>query len=210
MRRNLLTTALLVAALGVAPKAVATPLFDLAIVPGDANGDFDIPKITLTNASTAGEQITSFSLSIGAPGFVYDYVLGNAGNPRGQAANLATETTTGATLVAGDRGNGGSSVTTLTWSFAHFAAAEWLIFETDIDRSPGNPAVDARSVWFNNGAAANAQIQIQFSSGWPVTFVLPDAAGPPSSFAFTGVPEPTTLALLAAGLFGLGARRKAA
>lgn len=105
MRRRVLTTALVLAALGAAPNALAMPFFGLMIGRGSQN-DFNIPEITLTNSSTAGEQIAGFSMSIGSPAFVYDFVLGPTSNPRGQAASIATETTTGATLVAGDRRQG--------------------------------------------------------------------------------------------------------
>jgi len=210
MRRVVLTTALLLAALGAAPKALATPIFDLAIVPGDAGNDFDMPKITLTNASTAGEQITGFSMSIGSTAFVYDFVLGPTSNPPGQAASLATETATGATLVAGDRRNAVGSVATLIWSFTHFAPGEQLIFEVDVDRATGPPTADARTVWFNNGAAPNAQLQVQFSSGTSASLAMPDAAGSPSSFSFsvTSVPEPGTATLLGAGLALLANRKR--
>ncbi len=193
---------LVLAALGAAPDARATPIIGLAIVPGGPGNNFDMPKITLTNASDAGEQISGFSMSIGSATFVYDFVLGPTSNPRGQAANLATEVTTGATLVAGDRRNAVGSVATLIWSFSNFAPGEQLIFEVDLDRATGNPNVDARTIWFNNGAAPNAQLQLTFSNGTSASLVMPDAAPPPSSFSFsvTGVPEPGTVALLGAGL----------
>jgi hypothetical protein len=57
---------------------------------------------------------------------------------------IATETTTSATLVAGDRRHAVGSVATLVWSFTNFAAGEQLIFEVDLDRATGNPTVDAR------------------------------------------------------------------
>lgn len=212
MRRLVLTTALVLAALGAAPNAFATPIFGLAIVPGDARNDFDMPKITLTNASTAGEQIVGFSMSIGSSAFVYDFVLGPTSNPAGQAASIATETTTGATLVAGDRRNGVGSVATLVWSFTNFAPGEQLIFEVDVDRATGPPTADARTVWFNNGAAPNAQLQVQFSNGTSASFAMPDVVGSPNSFSFssfsvTGVPEPGTAALLGAGLALLANRK---
>jgi hypothetical protein len=209
MRKRVLTTALALAALGAAPNAIATPIIDLAIVPGGPANSFDMPKITLTNASDAGEQITGFSMSIGSTTFVYDFVLGPTSNPPGQAANLATETTTGATLVAGDRRNAVGSVTALVWSFSNFAPGEQLIFEVDVDRAAGPPTADARTIWFNNGAAPNAQLLLTFSNGTSASLVMPDAAPPPSSFSFgvTGVPEPGTAALLGAGLVLLAHRK---
>lgn len=210
MRRVLLTAAVVLAALGTAPNALATPIVELAIVPGDAGNDFDMPKITLTNASTAGEQITGFSMSIGSTVFVYDFVLGPASNPPGQASNLATETATGATLVAGDRRNAVGSVAALIWSFTDFAPGEQLIFEVDVDRATGPPTADARTVWFNNGAAPNAQLQVQFGSGTSASLVMPDAAGSPNSFSFsvTSVPEPGAATLFGAGLALLANRKR--
>ena len=197
---------LLFAALGAAPAAFATPLFSLVIGPGDAQNNFNVPKITLSNTSTAGEQITGFSMSIGDAAFVYDFVLSLSSNPAGRAASVATETTTGATLVAGDRVNGSGSVATLVWSFTGFAPGEQLIFEVDVDPVSGGPTADARTVWFNNGAAANAVVQVNFSSGATAGFTMPDVAGSPTSFTF--VPEPTTALLLGAGLVAMAVRAR--
>ncbi len=203
-----MATSLLVAALGAATAAHATPRFDLLLAPGDAQNNFNVPKITLTNTSTAGEEIVGFSMSIGAPGFVYDFVLDLASNPAGRAASVATEAATGATLVAGDRVNGSGSVPTLIWSFSRFAPGKKLIFEVDVDPVSGNPTADARTVWFNNGAAPNATVQVQFRYGAAAILTMPDVAGAPTSFSFsaTGVPEPATAALLAAGLVALAQR----
>lgn len=210
MRRTAIAAFLLLAALCVAPTAFATPSFDLVLARGDAQNNFNVPKITLTNTSTAGESVTGFSMSVGASGFVYDFVLSLSSNPAGRAANVATETATGATLVAGDRVNGTGSVATLVWSFAHFAPGERLVFEVDVDPVSGDPTVDARTVWFNNGAAPNAVVQVSFSNGSMAGFTLPDAAGAPVTFNFNGtpVPESTTALLFGAGLAALACRAR--
>ena len=106
-------------------------------------------------------------MSIGAPGFVYDFVLSLSSNPAGRAASVATETTTGATSSPAIMSNGSGSVATLIWSFSNFAPGDRLIFEVDVDPVSGNPTADARTVWFNNGAAPNASVQIQFQQRQP-------------------------------------------
>ena len=39
--------------------------------------------------------------------------------------------------------SGTGSVTTLAWTFAHFAPGERLVFEVDVDRADGTATVDA-------------------------------------------------------------------
>jgi hypothetical protein len=190
----------------VAVPAAATPVFQISIGPGDAQNNWNVPKLTFENLSTAGETIAAISISIGAPGYVYDYVLSLGSNPAGRPANVATEAQTGATLVSGDRVNGTGSVLTLAWSFAHFAPGERLVFEVDLDRADGTATVDARTIWFNNGAAPNAAMTVTFTNGATATVTLPDAPGNPSSVLLgpaVAVPEPATASLLAAGILGL-------
>jgi hypothetical protein len=193
------------AALLAAPAA-ATPVFQISIGPGDMQNNWNVPKLTLENLSSAGESIAALSIAIGAPGYVYDFVASLSSNPAGRPANVATETATGATLVAGDRVNGTGSVTTLVWSFAHFAPGERLVFEVDLDRADGTATVDARAIWFNNGAAPNAAIVVTFTSGATATVTMPDAPGSPSSVLLgpaVAVPESASASLLAAGILGL-------
>ncbi|HVH06361.1 MAG TPA: hypothetical protein VNE71_10220 [Myxococcota bacterium] len=193
-------------ALVVAAPAAATPVVSIQIGPGDMQNNWNVPKLTFENLSTAGETIAAISITVGAPGYVYDFVAGLASNPAGQPANVATETATGATLVAGDRVNGTGSVTTLVWSFGHFSPGERLVFEVDLDRADGTQTVDARSIWFNNGGAPNASVVVTFTNGATATIAMPDTSGPPSSLSFgptIAVPEPATASLLAAGIIGL-------
>jgi hypothetical protein len=190
----------------LAAPAAATPVFQVRIGPGDVQNNWNVPKLTFENLSTAGETIAAISISIGAPGYVYDFVTSLSSNPAGRPANVATEAATGATLVAGDRVNGTGSVTTLAWTFAHFAPGERLVFEVDLDRADGTATVDARTIWFNNGVAPNAAIVVTFTGGATATVTLPDAPGNPSSVLIgptVAVPEPTTASLLAAGILGL-------
>ena len=58
----------------LAVPAAATPVFQISIGPGDVQNNWNVPKLTLENLSTAGETIAALSISIGAPGYVYDFV----------------------------------------------------------------------------------------------------------------------------------------
>lgn len=189
-----------------APAALGLPSFELTAGPGDMQNNWNVPKLTLTNKSTASESIVSFSLTIGHLGFVYDFVADLGSSPPGRAANVATEALTGATLVAGDRVNGTGSVQTLVWSFAHFTPGESLVFEVDLDRADGSTTFDARTIWFDNGAQPNAVAEVVFANGATVGFEMPDVGSAPSmlQFALTA-PEPGAVALLSVGLAGLGA-----
>ncbi|HEY8493742.1 MAG TPA: hypothetical protein VIN04_07590 [Myxococcota bacterium] len=192
------------AVLLAAPPALGLPSFELTAGPGDMQNNWNVPKLTLTNTSSAGESIVSFSLTIGHLGFVYDFVADLSSSPAGRAANVATEALTGATLVAGDRVNGTGSVRTLVWSFEHFTPGESLVFEVDLDRADGSVTWDARTIWFDNGAQPNAVAEVVFSNGATVGFEMPDTGGAPTMLLFAlEAPEPGAAALLGVGLAGL-------
>lgn len=213
VRARLDTLVLAVAAVVlVSGAAAATPMWTLDIVPGDMQNNFNVPKFILTNTSTAGEDISSFSFSIGDPAFFFDFVADLSSGPAGQAANVATEAATGAVLLQGDRVNDRSGVDTLIWSFSDFQVGESLIFEVDVDPASagggGSQTSDARTVFFSNGPAPNSVSSIGFSDGAIETLSVPDDSG--SAFNYSsgssGVvlsPEPSTALLMLLGLLGL-------
>ena len=206
-RRRFGWFALLATSLAAAPVH-ALPAWDLLIGPGDMQNNFNVPKITLTNTSTAGEQIVEFRMSIGHPNFLFDFVADLSSNPAGRAANVATEALTGATLTVGNRINGVGAFEEVAWSFSDFQVGEALVFEVDVDPHVGGPTVDARTVFFDNGAHPNSVVLVRFSDGSMDTLVLPDAGAPSAGYSFGGtgspvVPEPSVALLIAAGLAAL-------
>jgi len=192
-------------------------MFELDLEPGDMQGNFNVPRLVLTNASSGGETITGFSLGIGDPDSFFDFVAHPTSSPAGLDAHRQSEVDTGASLVSGDRENDRSGVALLVWSFADFQPGESLVFQVDVDpvtaTGGASQTADARTVLFANGAAPNAAPGVSFSDGTTASAVLPDADPSATSFRTTGsgarvVPEPASALLLALGLAGLGAARR--
>ena len=172
--------------------------------------DWDEPIFTLTNTSTAGEEIVDLSISIGNPFYNFDQVLGI--DP--------SEATTGATLLSPDRiaNNGwaaGGRSNRLVFGFTDFQPGEALTFAVDIDHDLAifGSNEDARTVLFSNDwwifTMPNARVSAAFSDGSLASLVLPDGTG--SSFSFASdpaaspaaVPELRIQLLLGIGLVGL-------
>lgn len=197
--------------------AAATPLWTLDVVPGDMQNNYNVPKLLLTNDSTAGEQIVGFSITVGDTAYFFDFVADLSSGPAGQAANVATEALVGATLLTGDRVNDINGTTWIEWGFTDFQAGETLAFEVDVDPNAavggGNQTSDATSVLWNNGASPNADIVVTFDDGSQALLTTPET---PSVFTFSSssggvtlVPEPRSGLLLALGLLGLGVMGRA-
>jgi len=195
----------------------AAPVFELDLEPGDMQGNFNVPRLVLTNASTGGETITGFSLGIGDPDYFFDFVAHPNSSPAGLDAHRQSEVETGASLVSGDRENDRSGVALLAWSFVDFQPGESLVFQVDVDplaaSGGGSQTADARTVLFANGSAPNAALGVSFSDGTTASGALPDADPSATSFRTTGggaspVPQPASALLVAGGLAGLGAARR--
>ena len=173
--------------------AQALPTFSLVLARGDAQNNFNVPADHAHQHVQRRRVASSASRSRSAR----RASCGTSCSPPlrirpARPIDIATEALTGATLVAGDRVNASGSVTTLVWSFAHFAPGESLVFEADVDPASGDPTVDARTVWFNNGAAPNAQIQVTLRLRRATSsFSLADAPSANSyTLGATAVPEP--------------------
>jgi hypothetical protein len=175
--------------------ASAIPSYTFDLEPGDIQNNFNVPRFTLTNTSTAGEEILAFSITIGDDeNFFYDFVADLDSQPLGSAAHVATETTTGARLLVGDRVNDRSGTSRLQWGFDDFQSGESLVFEADIDpftaQTGGRQSVDSRYSFLNNGEADNAVLTIVFSDGAIARNAFADVAGElPGAFRFSGVGE---------------------
>lgn len=192
-RRGLGLIASNVLAMAMLPSlAAAIPSYTFDIDPGDIQNNFNVPRFTLTNTSTEGEEIVSFSITIGdEENFFYDFVADLDSMPVGSAAYVATETNTGAQLLVGDRVNDRSGTSELNWGFDDFQSGERLVFEADIDpieaQNGGRQSVDSRYSFLNNGEAENATMTVVFSDGSVARNTFADVSGLlPGEFRFAG------------------------
>lgn len=203
------TVSLLVAlAVAVAAgPAFAIPSFELTLADGDVVSPFNVSAWSLRNASTAGEAITSFSISIGDTGYEFDWIRDASSS---FPFYVLSPGVTGASVVTGNGFAGGAGFDRIDLAFGDFDAGEQLDFLLDIDGDGffGALLTDARQVLFNNGAAPNGSLSVGFSDGSTLDVVFPDADPNATRFTFgpgAAVPEPGTAVLLGVGLFGLAA-----
>ena len=178
--------------------SAATTGFTLAI-----SGNFNTPTLTLTNISTTA-LLTEFSMTIGNTSRNFDYVF-----------NINAPTVDSITQTAGDNANNGARTDDFAFAFTGFGPGESANWQVDVDTDNANTTLDYRTVFFNNGAAANSVISALFSDGRTVALTLPDGSNDPS-YTFTAatqvsaVPVPAALPLLATalGALGLASRRR--
>jgi len=204
---------LLCLALLTAPgAALATPSFELVLTDGNLLSAFNLTSWSLVNTSTAGEEITSFSITIGDTGYEFDYIRdASSAFPFYTIAPGAT----GVSVLTGNGFDGGQGFDQIDLAFSDFQAGEQFDFVLDIDQDGffGNPITDARQVLFNNGAANNGTLLIGFSNGSSYGITFPDADPNATSFTFLPagggagagavVPEPDTAIMMGLGLAGI-------
>jgi hypothetical protein len=172
--------------LTLAASASAAPIATITLVNGNDSGadlPFNTTEFRLSNVSTAGEAITGMTMTVGDTVWNFDNIylsqeLFTGGN--------GTET---ATLLVGDRTDGGAVTDLFTYAFTNFNPGVIFRGQFDIDNDNGSFPADARLVLFNNGAAPNAVLTLDFSGGTAIDFTLPDGPADLDSYTFT-IPTP--------------------
>ena len=201
MSRNTMLRPLAALGLLLLPAAAAEAGFvgySLTISNSSANGA-NVPEFSLTNDAASTETITGFQFTIGQTNRNFD------------SANVigGSDPSIVSMLQSPDTLNGFARSDVIDYRFLNFSAGRTFAFNTDLDIDNQNSVENFRSVFFNNGAAPNSVITVDFSDGTRlVSDLLPDANGNLTSFTFSdsanlaAVPEPGSLSLF--GLLALG------
>ena len=200
--------------LALVSSASATTLLFQLIIGGTGSltapgGSFDQPMFRLSNQSTVAATITNFRVTLGDTSYNFDRGFVNAHTMGGGSSR---------TLVSpGDNLNDASRANLLEYNFTGFDAVlaggpaldERVDIGGELDRdmppaATTNNTVDFRTVFFNNGAAANAVIRVQFLQGGVTTtqtITMADQTPGQAQYTFaTPIPEPGTLAIFSLGV----------
>lgn len=164
------------------------------------DGDTFFSPFTITNTSTAGENVTGFGVTLINP-FGFDTVNGGFGidNSRPFAPNGA------AALATGYTGPGAfaDGSTSIDFTFSDFGVGESFIWDIDVDQ-PGVATVYGNELIGSTGYA-------DFSNGLRGTGTFVAFGNQGSQFVINafaptpGIPEPTTWALMVLGIGVVGA-----
>lgn len=160
----------------------------------------DNPQVSFEVQGT--DVVTGIRIDTGDPNLVFDYYQEQSRNGSFTVDSLIPDTV-----------NDGAKGSVLGITFTGFDVGDRLIGRIDLDRVSGPNTVDWQAVLFNNGAATNAVLHVDWSTGLtsslafhdepgrsPTTpYVLHASVPAPPQFA---TPEPSSLAL---GLIALGA-----
>ncbi len=152
------------------------------------DGELAADKIRITNDAASTEDILTvvYDLSTAVTGTTFEPATWPfAANP----ADAAATGFTGEVVTA----------TTLTLTFTDFNTGETFRFKIDLDDD--TDVVEGASI-------AGSTVTATFAITGDVVAVMADAGGNTSDWSAAAVPEPNTLALLAAGLTGLAWGRR--
>lgn len=164
-------------------------------------GNPNVPTMTLTNDSTMGEQILGYSVTIGDTSRNWDFSVLERFD-----SDLFT-----ATLLSPDAANEGVRSDVLEYRFTGFGAGQTFRHAGDVDTDDPlqNVLQDYSTVLYNNGAAPNALVSVEFDNSSTLTRTLPnfDPFGPTvvsvhepdpvprQASATASMPEPSMLAI---------------
>lgn len=182
-------------------SALATPAWAAAGLSFIISGDTFSQPYNITNASTAGEKVIGFGLTLKAP-FGFDTANGGFGidSSTGFAPQGGSSATTGYTGPA----SFADGVNSIAFTFNNFDAGEafnWLI---DVDQ-PGVATVFGEELI---GSAAYAD----FSNGWRASGFLQPVETDPGAAQFVvraftalpAIPEPGTWTMILLGFGAIG------
>lgn len=182
--------------------ASATPIFDFKM-----SGNTVYEPFSISNLSTAGETIESFTLDISGLGFVFDTIDrdGTTRYSKPFTANSGTDLPTGLLSSSGALDNS----TLLSVFFNDFNAGETFLFDIDVDTTTNNRA----PVYGNE--LIGSLLSVEFSNGMLLAGSLGELNNSRRGSALsingnsvsTVINEPSTFALLAALPILLFARR---
>jgi hypothetical protein len=197
---------MLAAAILCSTSANAVSIGYKLVIDGSGPNGLDTPTFTLTNQSGSA-TIVNMMFSIGEISYNFDF----ASNINGPAGGSVT-------FNMPDLANGGLRSNIIDVDFSGFDPSEAVNFSVDIDPDSSDGTVNFKSIFFNNPGSQNSMLFVSFSGGSYLTTTIPDYSGPASNiFTFLGsqelvgtgpiesaVPIPGTLAIVAAGLVGIG------
>lgn len=193
----------------LALASIAAPAFADGGLTFVINGNTLNQPFTITNSSTALEQVLGFGITLKS-GFGFDTVSSGAGGTFGVDAAQAFAPTAGSVALTGYTGPAAfaDGAMSLNFTFSHFNAGSSFSWLIDVD--PDNAAVIGGTVYGNQLIGSTAYADFSNGQRGVGTFQALGAQGSqfvidtftPSPVA--AVPEPATWAMMILGMGAIG------
>jgi hypothetical protein len=206
---NIFRYALLLALATTTSASASSIGYELEItIPRD--GGLSTPQLRLANLSTSS-QITGFNLSIGDLFFHFESIY--PGSQQGTQSFVLQPSLTG------DGDPIVSDFLQVQFGGSGIASGLYSSFVVRLAPDEGDYFANFTQIFFNNEAAPNAVLSVQFANGRTLTQLLPNGVTPDNVYRFSqieaaepvsGVPEPSSFAMLAgtAAVAGLAMIRR--